>query len=233
MLSSLCLLGPVFLISNPCGQLAAPLDMQARNGATLSAKFSQQCKLANITGTNSQLRGEKTKTKSNVNRKGPSGKLCVTGIEVQTQSRRPACSEPSWACHICLSTGFKPHKPNWWFSTSVFHFLPPCQWVSTKTKFMLSNKKDYCLKHRWDLKPTSPSFPQPPTSHLLLPKNHRYHRTVWKVPSQTMFTQSENPSYLSFSILERKNYWTARIWIMRIMGKLKASSLICALGNAR
>lgn len=125
MLPPLCLLGPVFLNPNPCGQLAAPLDMQARNGATLSEKLSQECKVANTMGTNSQLRGGKTKTKSDVNRKGPAGKLCVTGTEVQTQSRRPACSEPSWACHICLSTGFKPHEPNWWFSTSFFSFPTP------------------------------------------------------------------------------------------------------------
>lgn len=53
-------------------------------------------KVANTTGTNPQLKENKTKTKSDVNRKGPAGKLCVcvTGTEVQTQSGSPACSEP-------------------------------------------------------------------------------------------------------------------------------------------
>lgn len=116
-------------------------------------------KVANTTGTNSQLRGEKTKTKSNINRKGPTGKLCMTGTEVQTQSTSPACSEPSWACHICFWVGCKPQELDWWFSNS-----PPAPSSGSLPK------QNSCQAIRgysvWstdgDLKPTPSSFPYPP-----------------------------------------------------------------------
>lgn len=51
-------------------------------------------KVANTTGTNSQLRGKKTQIKNNVTRKGPAGELCVTGTDVQTQAGSQAAVSP-------------------------------------------------------------------------------------------------------------------------------------------
>ena len=89
--------------------------MQASQGAASSAKHSHRWTLANI-GTNSQLREKGQGGRGrDINRKRPTGELCMICTEVQTQSTNPAHGKPPNGGHI--------HELDWWFfPTSFFPF---------------------------------------------------------------------------------------------------------------
>lgn len=134
-------------------------------------------KVANTTGTNSQLRGKKTQIKNNVTRKGPAGELCVTGTDVQTQAGSPGCIEPSWGCHRWLWTSFSPHELDWWFQPP----FPPWQWDSLPKQNSCQAVKGATL---FETLIGTRSLPFPPFLAPYLPPPFKVpQNTIWQVPS--------------------------------------------------
>lgn len=92
--------------------------------------------------------------------------------------------------HATYASQLGSSPMNWisGFQPLFFIFLP-WQWVSTKTKFMLSNKKGYSV---WstdvDLKPTAPSFLHPPHLPPPFPKEPQ-------VPQNSLESSKPNHFY--------------------------------------
>lgn len=135
-------------------------------------------KAANTTGTNSQLKENRTKTKSDVNRKGPASKLCVR-VWLALKSKRslgaqPAASPLGYATYAA-ALGSAP-----WTGLVVFNFLFPFFPLAVGLYQNITNVKQQkgilCLK-QMEAWCSSLLLFVSSTSHLLLPKNPRYHRT--------------------------------------------------------